>query len=89
MRTLYPTMRSTSTKDSRSIPAIDLTTEQLRERLRPIAEKAKENAWAKNSYAAYYDKALCPDPTYAIHEYRDRKELVKLENGKAHLIKIL
>jgi hypothetical protein len=89
MRTLHPTMRSTSTKDSRSIPAIDLTNEQLRERLRPIAEKAKENAWAKNSYATYYDKVLCPDPSYAIHEYRDRKELVKLENGKAHLIKIL
>lgn len=82
-------MGSTSTKDSRSIPAIDLTTEQLRERLRPIAQKAKENTWAKNSYSTYYDKALCPDATYAIHEYSDRKELVKLENGKEQLIKIL
>ncbi len=89
MRTLHQTMRSTTTKDSRSFPAIGLTTEELRERLRPITEKIIEDTWAKNSYLTYYDETVCPDTSYAIHAYRDRKELVKLENGKAHLIKIL
>ncbi|GAC1315034.1 MAG: hypothetical protein NVSMB24_40370 [Mucilaginibacter sp.] len=82
-------MRSTTTKDSRSLPAIGLTTEELRERLRPITEKIIEDTWAKNSYLTYYDETLCPDTSYAIHAYRDRKVLVKLENGKAHLVKIL
>ena len=89
MRTLHQTMRSTTTTDSRSLPAIGLTTEELRERLRPITEKIIEDTWAKNSYLTYYDETLCPDTSYAIHAYRDRKELVKLENGKAHLVKIL
>ena len=89
MRTLQQTMRSTTKKIPQSLPAIGLTTEELRERLRPIAQQAKENTWAKNSYSTYYDRALCPDTTFAIHEYRDRKELVKLEKGKFHLVKIL
>jgi hypothetical protein len=90
MRTFHQYMRGTTTKDNRSLPAIGLTTEELRERLRPTAEKAKEDAWAKNSYLTYYDKTLCPDTTYAIHEYRDRKDLVKLdENGKAHFVKTI
>jgi hypothetical protein len=89
MRTLHQTMRGTTTKDSRSLPAIGLTTEELRARLRPITEKIIEDTWAKNSYLTYYDETLCPDTSYAIHAYRDRKELVKLENGKAHLVKIL
>jgi hypothetical protein len=89
MRTLNQTMSGTTTKDPRSLPAIGLTTEELRERLRPITEKVIENTLAKNSYLTYYDETLCPDTTYAIHEYRDRKELVKLEHGKAQLIKIL
>lgn len=89
MRTLNPTMRSATTKDLRSLPTIDLTEEELRERLRSIAENVTQNTWAKNGYLTYYDKTLCPDTSYSVREYRDRKELVKLDNGKSSLIKIL
>ena len=89
MRTQHQSMSSSTTKDLRSISIFELSDEELRERLRPTSERIKQEAFAKNSYLTYYDKALCPDTTYAIHEYRDRKELVKLENGKAHLVKLL
>jgi hypothetical protein len=89
MRTLHQTMSSTTTNDPRSLPAIGLTTEEHRMRLQHITEKVIKDTWAKNSYLTYFDEALCPDSSYAIHEYRDRKELFKLENGKAHLVKIL
>ncbi|MDP9075871.1 MAG: hypothetical protein M3O71_00465 [Bacteroidota bacterium] len=89
MRTLNSTMRSMTTKDLRSLPVIDLTDEELTVRLGTITEKVIENTWAKNSYLTYYDDLLCPDTTHSIHEYRDRKELVKLKNGKSHLVKIL
>ena len=89
MRTLHPAMRSTTTKNLRSLPIIDLTEEELRERLRPIAEEVTKRTWAKNGYLTYYDETLCPDNSYSIHEYRDRKELVKLENGQSRLVKLL
>jgi hypothetical protein len=89
MRTLHQTMGSTTTNDPLSLPAIGLTAEELRERLQHITEKVIKDTWAKNSYLTYYDETLCPDSSYAIHAYRDRKELFKLENGEAHLIKIL
>ncbi|GGB29491.1 MULTISPECIES: hypothetical protein [Mucilaginibacter] len=44
----------------------------------------------RNSYLTYFDKAVCPDTGYMIHEYRDRKEQVQIDDkGTAHLIKIL
>ena len=89
MRTLHQTMRSTKTDDSLYLTTFGMTMAELREHLRPVGEKARENAWSKNSYITYYDETLCPDTNYAIHEYRDRKELVKLENGKSYLVKIL
>jgi hypothetical protein len=89
MRTLHQTMSSTTTNDPRSLPAIGLTTEEHRKRLQHITDKVIEDTWAKNSYLTYFDETLCPDSSYAIHAYRDRKELFKLENGKAQLVKIL
>ena len=89
MRTLYQSMSSTTASDLYSVSIFDLSEEELRERLRPTSEKIKQEAFAKNSYLTYYDPLLCPDTTYAVYEYRDRRELVKLENGKAHLVKIL
>ena len=89
MRTQYQSMSSTTASHLRSVSIFDLSEEELRERLRPISEKIKKETFAKNSYLTYYDPLVCPDTAYAIHEYRDRKELVKLENGKAHLVKIL
>lgn len=89
MRTLYQSMSTSTTRDLRSIPIFELSDEELRERLRPTSEKIKQEAFAKNSYLTYYDPLVCPDTSYSIHEYRDRRELVKLENGKAHLVKIL
>jgi hypothetical protein len=89
MRTLYQSMSNTTARDLHSVSIFDLSEEELRERLRPTSEKIKREAFAKNSYLTYYDPLVCPDTTYAVHEYRDRKELVKLENGKSHLVKIL
>lgn len=89
MRTPHQSMSSSTTRDLRSIPIFELSDEELRERLRPAYEKIKQEAFAKDSYLTYYDPLVCPTSAHAVHEYRDRKELVKLENGKAHLIKIL
>ncbi|HZY39377.1 MAG TPA: hypothetical protein VFE53_22130 [Mucilaginibacter sp.] len=89
MRTQYQSMSSSTTKDLRSISIFELSDEELRERLRPTSERIKQEAFAKNSYLTYYDPLVCPTTAHAVHEYRDRKELVKLENGKAHLVKIL
>jgi hypothetical protein len=89
MRTHHQIMSSSTIRDLRSVPISELSDEELRERLRPAYEKIKQEAFAKNSYLTYYDPLVCPTSAYAVHEYRDRKELVKLENGKAHLVKIL
>ena len=89
MKTLYQSMNNTAAKDLHSVSIFDLSEEELLERLRPTSEKIKQEAFAKNSYLTYYDPLVCPDTSYAIHEYRDRRELVKLENGKALLVKIL
>lgn len=89
MRTQYQSMSSTTGSHLHSVSIFDLSEEELRERLRPASEKIKHEAFAKNSYLTYYDPLVCPDTTYTVHEYRDRKELVKLQNGKARFIKIL
>nr|WP_294794001.1 hypothetical protein [uncultured Mucilaginibacter sp.] len=89
MRTLNLNMPIKANPDSLYISSLGMSAAELREHLRPASEKAKQDAWAKNTYITYYDETLCPDTSYAIHEYSDRKELVKLENGNANLIKIL
>lgn len=63
---------------------------ELTEAIRPTAEALIRQAWDKGSYITYFDKALCHSDDMMIHEYRDRKELVRvLGVGKAELIKLL
>ena len=90
MRTQHQSMSSTTTKDLRSVPIFELSDEELRERLRPAYEKIKQEAFAKNSYLTYYDPLICPTRAHAVHEYRDRKELMWMDdNGKEHFVKTL
>ena len=90
MRTQLHTMSSTTTSHLRSVSIFDLSQDELRERLRPTAEKIKKEAFAKNSYLPYYDPLVCPTTAHAVHEYRDRKELIWVDNtGKEHFVKTL
>jgi len=89
MRTLQHAMRTTA-KDLRSKSVFELSAEELSERLRPTADAVKRDTFKRNGYITYFDKSVCPDTNYMVHEYRDRKELVLIDdNGKAHLVKIL
>ncbi|MDO3628158.1 hypothetical protein Q3A68_18265 [Mucilaginibacter sp. BT774] len=83
-------MSSSTLKDLRSVPIFELSDEQLRERLRPAYEKIKQEAFAKNSYLTYFDPLVCPTNAHAVHEYRDRKELIWMDHtGKEHFVKTL
>ena len=89
MRT-HQSMSSNTIKDLRSAPIFELSDEELRERLRPAYEKIKQQAFAKNSYLTYYDSLVCPTSAHAVHEYRDRKELIWMDhNGNEHFVKNL
>jgi len=89
MRTLQYGMRSTETKDLRK-SVFELSAEELTERILPTAERVTKDAWDKGLYITYFDKNLCPAEDMMIHEYRDRKELVRvLGVGRVELIKIL
>ncbi len=89
MRTLQ-SMSSNATKDLSLISVFDLSDEELTERLRPAYEKIKQEAFAKNSYLTYYDPLNCPSTAHAVHEYRDRKELMWIDSdGKEHFVKTL
>jgi hypothetical protein len=83
-------MSSSTTTHLHSVSIFDLSQEELRERLRPTSERIKQEAFAKNSYFTYYDPSVCPTTAHAIHEYRDRKELMRVDpNGKEHFVKTL
>jgi len=83
-------MSSNTTKDLCLISVFDLSDEELTERLRPAYEKIKQEAFAKNSYLTYYDPLNCPTSAHAVHEYRDRKELMWVDSaGKEHFVKTL
>jgi hypothetical protein len=89
MRTSQRIMRST-VKDIRSKSIFELSAQELAERLRPTADAVMRETFSRNGYLTYFDKAVCPDTDYMVHEYRDRKELVRIDDkGTAHLIKIL
>lgn len=82
-------MRTTALKSTRK-SVFEMSAEELRERIGPTAEKVIRDAWDKNSYITYFDENLCPSTDVMVHEYRDRKELVRVkENGETQLIKIL
>ncbi|MEO5892368.1 MAG: hypothetical protein ABIQ31_19120 [Ferruginibacter sp.] len=68
----------------------EMSAEELTEKTRLTAKKLTCEAWDKNSYITYFDKTLCTSPDIMVHEYRDRKELVRvLGGGKTQLIKTL
>jgi hypothetical protein len=68
----------------------EMSAEELRERLKPMAETIKKRAWDRHSYISYYDEAVCPGTDFVIREYRDRKELVQLsDSGAEKLIRAL
>jgi hypothetical protein len=83
------TMQTTIT-GARDRSIFQLTPEELTERLRPTAEAVMTAAWDKDSYVTYYDEQLCADTNYMIHEYKDRKELVKvLDNREVQFVKVI
>ena len=83
-------MSTTTQRNIRELPIFELSDEELRERLQPAYEEMKAEKFAKGGYLTYYDRLVCPTNYYMVHEYIDRKELVKLDgNGKAHFVKIL
>ncbi len=90
MSATHQIMSSTTTSHLRSVSIFDLSQDELRERLRATAEKIKQEAFAKDSYLPYYDPLVCPTTAHAVHEYRDRKELIWVDhNGKENFVKTL
>ena len=90
MRTFHQIMSTTSAIDLRLKPIFELSDEELRERLRPTYEAMKRDKFAKGGYLTYYDPSVCPSSTHAVHEYSDRKELVKLDqDGNVLFVKKL
>lgn len=90
METLQHIMRTDAENDIRAKSIFELSGEELRERLRATAIADMEAAWAKGEYITYYDRNICPNENYMIHEYRNRKELVFIDdNGNAAVMKKL
>lgn len=68
----------------------EMTDSELQLSVRPVTETIRERAWDKGGYISYYDAGVCPGIDYVVREYRDHKELVRLnEAGDAELTKIL
>lgn len=83
-------MKSTLEKPLQRKTISEMTPEELREAIRPTAEQLIQDTWDKGTYFSYYDEALCPDEETVIHEYKDRKELMRFdEQGNTTLIRIL
>ena len=90
MSTTQETMSTASTINLRLKSVFELSDEELQERLRPTFEAVKQQKFAKGGYITYHDPVLCRSDDHMIHECRDRKELVKLDDsGKALLVKIV
>lgn len=90
MRAFHHTMSSTTAIDLRLKPIFQLSDEELQERLRPTYEAMKQAAFSKGNYITYYDIAVCPTTSHAVHEYSDRKELMWMDkNYQEHFIKTL
>lgn len=89
MTTLQRTMRTLS-KDIRYKSVFELSAEELTERLRSTADALRLETFRRNGYITYYDQQVCPDTTYVVREYKDRKELVQVDNeGTARFVKTL
>ncbi|MEO6979206.1 MAG: hypothetical protein ABJA76_01350 [Mucilaginibacter sp.] len=69
----------------------EMSPEEIHEHLKPVAEKAKQEAWDKGLWYSYQNE-LCVDDDMFIHEFKDgHKELIKLgdETGKFKVLKVL
>jgi hypothetical protein len=68
----------------------EMTPEEMREHLRPIAIKAKQDALDEGSWFSYKNE-LCVEDDMFIHEFKDgRKELIKVgdETGNFKVLKV-
>ena len=80
----------TTFRDIHTVSICELTQEELRERLRPVAEAEKKEKFAKGGYFTYYDPLVCPTSSHFVHEYGDRSELTWMDDSyKSHFVKIL
>jgi len=57
----------------------DMDNQEFEQLVKPIGEKAKQTALDNGSWYSYQNE-LCTSPDMFIHEFKDRKELVKLGN---------
>ena len=68
----------------------EMTPEEIRERLKPVAIKARRDALDEGSWFSYRNE-LCIEDDMFIHEFKDgRKELIRLgdETGKFKVLKV-
>ncbi|MES2063444.1 MAG: hypothetical protein V4456_16065 [Bacteroidota bacterium] len=68
----------------------DMTPTEFKDLIRPVADEVLQETWEKNAFITYYDQNICPDTDTMIQEYKDHKELVRIdEQGNAVVIKQL
>jgi len=68
----------------------EMTDSELQQTLGSAAETIRKRAWDKVGCISYYDADICPGIDYIVREYRDRKELIRLnEAGGSELIRTL
>jgi hypothetical protein len=90
MRTTINELMRTKAYQPERKSIFEMSSEELTNRLSPTAERLTKEAWDNNSYIVYFDEKLCPADDIMIHEYRDRKELVRvLGVDNIQVIKVL
>ncbi|MCR8556480.1 hypothetical protein KXD93_02445 [Mucilaginibacter sp. BJC16-A38] len=68
----------------------DMSPEEFKELIHPVAEQVLKETWAKDSFITYYDEKICPDADTLVQEYKDHSELVRIDDqGRAVVIKQL
>jgi|GEM_PF-1107575 len=68
----------------------DMTQQEFKELIRPVAEQVLQETWEKDAFITYYDEKICPDTDTLVQEYKDHSELVRIDGqGKAMIIKQL
>jgi len=68
----------------------DMTPDEFKELIRPVAEQVLQETWDKDTFITYYDEKVCPDTDTLVQEYKDHSELVRInDQGKAVIIKQL
>jgi len=83
-------MNNTAKKDVSAVSIFELTQEEFRERLKPTAEAIRKETFAKGGYLTYFDRLVCPTSAHSIHEYSDRKQLMRMDdNFNSHFMGLL